>query len=106
MVPLPRVGRQILLKGLRWQVGSGESILCKQNKWVPKYPATLIPIPNHDSSVSWVSQLINQDIDTWNKLVLESNFSSEDVCDFLSIPLSLFRREDSLAWHFIGRAST
>lgn len=47
-----------------------------------------------------VSQLINSVTHTWDVDTLIRNFDRREVNQILSIPLSIFNREDQLVWHF------
>lgn len=91
----------MLFDGMRWQIGTDNSILCKEDKWIPEdYPSRPIPKQNHNHSIILVSQLIDQSSCSWNRGILEENFSQEDVQSMLAIPIPLFAREDSLFWFF------
>uniref|UniRef100_A0A803NT94 Reverse transcriptase domain-containing protein n=1 Tax=Cannabis sativa TaxID=3483 RepID=A0A803NT94_CANSA len=89
-------GRDLLLKGLRWKIGSGRNVHCASDPWLPgnttMTPFTYTGDPSftveHYISIHW----------TWDLRILQTHFGDIDIQRILSIPLSPFPREDKLIW--------
>ncbi|KAJ9182498.1 hypothetical protein P3X46_006489 [Hevea brasiliensis] len=58
---------------------------------------------DHDASVVWVHQLINQNSHSWNYERLQQNFHEEEIKCISAIPVGLFRQKDQLIWHYDKR---
>ncbi|XP_028076555.1 uncharacterized protein LOC114278664 [Camellia sinensis] len=94
-------GRDLLLKGLRWQVGNGASIQFWEDRWIPK---------NHNFHVQTgrppecgpiaVSEVINQHRKEWDHHKLKPMVGEHDFANIISIPISVKDKTDSLVWHF------
>ena len=94
-------GREILNQGIRWHVGNGENIFCKEDVWVPLlFPDKPHLKEGHDTDITRVVQLINPSTKLWDATILSRNFEPADVEKIRAIPLSIFAREDRLVWHF------
>ena len=92
--------KETLKEGLRWHVGSGESIHIWGDKWLPS-PSTyrVISPPRLLPETTTVDQLIQSESMTWNKELISQIFCTRDVEMILSIPLSHRCPRDSLIWH-------
>ncbi|KAJ9136337.1 hypothetical protein P3X46_033428 [Hevea brasiliensis] len=94
-------GRRVIEKGVRWQVSNWQSVLCKVDNWVPNcFPNPPKVKPQHDESVVWVKQLMNDSEPSWDIHQLKENFVEEDVNNILVIAIVIFRRDDQITWHF------
>ncbi|XP_021631810.1 uncharacterized protein LOC110629204 [Manihot esculenta] len=90
-----------VLKGIRWHVGNGENIFCKEDIWVPLlFPDKPRLKEGHATDITRVVQLINPSTKLWDATILSQNFKPADVEKIKAIPLSIFAREDRLVWHF------
>ena len=92
--------KEVLIMGLRWQVGSGEKIKVWHDKWIPS-PSTykvISPISSLADDAT-VDQLINPVTIRWDVSMLESVFLARDVDLIQSIPLSKRKPKDVLIWH-------
>lgn len=94
-------GREILLKGIRWQVGNGNSILFWSDNWIPiskdfKVHTARPP----DCSVVYARDLIDARTKSWKEQDLRALVSKEEADAILSIPISQCGKEDFLIWHF------
>lgn len=83
------VGRALLVKGLRWQVGDGKSISIWGHKWVPALE-NFIPHPSlfRSTPVSMVADLINPVSKEWNREALSILFDFPVKQAILSISIS------------------
>jgi hypothetical protein len=92
--------KETLKEGLKWHVGSGESIHIWGDKWLPS-PSTyrVISPPRLLPETATVDQLIQSESMTWNKELISQIFCTRDVEMILSIPLSRRCPRDSLIWH-------
>ncbi|XP_043814057.1 uncharacterized protein LOC122723980 [Manihot esculenta] len=93
--------REILNQGIRWHVGNGENIFCKEDVWVPLlFPGKPHLKEGHDTYITRVVQLINPSSKLWDATILSRNFEPADVEKIRAITLSIFAREDWLVWNF------
>lgn len=94
-------GVEHLTKGLRWYVGNGQFIFCKEVSWFLlfflKKPRVKL---GHDMSISRVSQMFSSITHSWNLSTLNAIFEQDDIKHILVIPLSPFEREGCIIWHF------
>ena len=91
-------GREALQKGLVKRVGTGSTISIWEDKWIPGL-STLQPtvIPG-GTTLSWVSELINEENWTWKRDLIRDVFIPPEAEAILNIPLRHGGVEDFLAW--------
>lgn len=90
-------GRDLLVKGLRWQVQDGSCIDFWEVKWTPSLPSFRVSTPRPlGRDVNRVADVIDQRKGTWRKQL----FSKEEVKAIGSIPISKFKRKELLVWHY------
>ena len=90
-------GRDVLLKGARWRVGSGENISFWNDAWLPssEHPRILSDmVPGFEDGR--VSDLINPGTKTWDANIVHGLLSPEEAALVLSIPLSCTTMEDKI----------
>ncbi|CAL1394015.1 unnamed protein product [Linum trigynum] len=83
-------GRDLLIRGLRWQVGTGSSILVSDDNWLPTSttpPSSPKLLPGCYPASPFVSSLIGQDTGEWCLSLLQVLFDVSTVKLILSIPL-------------------
>lgn len=92
-------GRQVILKGYRWRIGSGKNISVFRSNWIPR-PSTFQPIftPNLPPEAT-VAVLIDNE-NKWKPDLIQSMFLKEDAEAILSIPLPRRKRKDQVIWHY------
>ncbi|KAL0403882.1 UNVERIFIED_CONTAM: putative mitochondrial protein [Sesamum radiatum] len=91
--------RNLIMAGLRWQIGAGRNVRIWTDSWIPR-PITfqVITAPNTLSLQALVSELITGE-GAWNEAVVQEIFCQEDANAILAISPDLGRL-DSLRWHF------
>ncbi|KAG5522106.1 hypothetical protein RHGRI_034338 [Rhododendron griersonianum] len=94
-------GRNLLLKGLRWQVQDGKSIDFWADAWIPSLPNFKVPIPRPaNSAINKVVDIIDDNSGQWDIQKMLVEIPVEVVNAILEIPLARVGRADQLAWHF------
>jgi hypothetical protein len=85
-------------EGLFWRIGNGENTKIWGDKWVPM-PTTFAiqSVPRVLDQDAKVVELIDKDLHGWNKGMLESLFSIDEVNAILSIPISP-NQSDVVIW--------
>ncbi|BFG14167.1 hypothetical protein CerSpe_004410 [Prunus speciosa] len=92
--------KQVLERGMRWQVGNGSSIRVWFDKWIPRLPSfQVLSPPPHDSFRNLrVDALLEAD-GNWNFRLLHDLFPVGEVEAISSIPLSFRKPQDRRIWH-------
>lgn len=82
------VSRELLLKGMRWRVGSGLEISAWSDPWLPtSYPFLPVNNPPAELSSSVVSDFISPSR-CWDKQKVLTSFEASDAAIILAMPLS------------------
>ncbi|KAL6194442.1 hypothetical protein ACLB2K_035526 [Fragaria x ananassa] len=94
-------GKELLSKGIRYQIGSGSDVSVWQDPWIPR-PYTFRPYSGMMEGLEKlkVADLIDPDNREWMRDWLEELFFANEVELIMRIPLSKRNREDKLVWHF------
>ena len=81
-------GREVLLKGAKWRVGSGESINAWLDAWLPSldHPRIQSPIVEGFEDIK-VQDLIDLVTHSWDDCLIHGLFNTNEVCLIKSIPL-------------------
>ncbi|XP_062014142.1 uncharacterized protein LOC133730599 [Rosa rugosa] len=97
-------GREVLKKGLRFQVGDGSGISVWKDPWIA-LPLSFKPFsPIMEGTEDFmVADLIDRENGEWLLDLLDELFTNGEVENIASIPLSLRGAEDRLIWHFDRR---
>lgn len=102
-------GRDVLLKVIRWQIGTGEQISIWNDFWLPSpLPISLNSCLSDDAPISSflslknaiVNKLFNPGKLEWNANLVSSLFPRDISSSILSIPLSQCGFEDRFVWGF------
>ncbi|CAN1180860.1 hypothetical protein LINPERHAP2_LOCUS35010 [Linum perenne] len=93
--------RDLLIRGLRLQVGTGVRIAAFRDNWIPDIPPR--PPTRISSALPWdpattVSVFIDNGL--WDGLMHNQVFSPVDVSIINSIPLPLEELPDQFVWQF------
>ena len=94
-------GRDLLLKGARWRVGSGEAISVWNDAWLPSTTHPRIEaqvVPGFEDLK--VSALIDPAMKKWDLNMLNGLFTTQEVELISSIPLCPNVVEDVIVWPF------
>ncbi|KAM6574984.1 uncharacterized protein LOC115696372 [Cannabis sativa] len=91
-------GRELLVKGLRLKVGTGNNIRCAVDSWIPGHKG-FKPYCYTGAHTNHVADYITATRE-WNIECLQSDFSTPDVDNILKIPLSFLPVNDRWIWHY------
>ncbi|CAI0386228.1 unnamed protein product, partial [Linum tenue] len=95
------LGRDLLLQGLRWLVGSGTQIHITNDCWLPTTPPSCPKLLPHAVLPSTqVSSLIDHSNGSWKMELLQSLFDAATVKVILMIPLPQLPMADKCIWHY------
>lgn len=91
--------RDVVRKGLVWQVGNGQSVCIREDKWLPGQicKSVMIPPPSVPPDAK-VSLLIDPESATWKVDRVQQLFMPLVAMLILSIPLSARFPLDHLIW--------
>ena len=91
--------KSLLLEGLKWRVGNGESINVWEDSWFLENNAHLVPSPHGNMNGEMrVSELLDFENGGWNVAVVNATFAGGERQWVLDIPLPLSWRGDSRYW--------
>lgn len=91
-------GKEVLLKGLGWVVGSGQSINIWSEPWLGSdRPLAPMGPPTESNRNTLVSDLIHSQSGEWNVEAIRLHLPQYEV-QIRTIPLSQFSMEDELVW--------
>lgn len=99
-------GREVLAKGLRYQIGDGRCVSIWNDPWIP-LPHSFKPfsLPLEGTEMWNVEDIIDPESRTWNATMVENLFTKMEADLILSIPLSHRPSEDKLVWHHDRKGS-
>ncbi|KAL6133592.1 hypothetical protein ACLB2K_065827 [Fragaria x ananassa] len=94
-------GKELLLKGVRYQISTGENVSVWDDPWIPR-PHTFKPYSGVMEGLEElkVVDLIDPDSLEWMVDLLEELFFDDEVDMIKKIPLSVRNPPDRLVWHF------
>jgi hypothetical protein len=91
-------GRELLVKGIRWGVGNGESINVLNDNCIPGLsPGTFKTVEELPADTK-VCFFLNNGTNTWNMERVNSFFTAEMAAVILQIPVSRQGGKDFLSW--------
>jgi hypothetical protein len=91
-------GRELLLKGIRWCVGNGESINVLMDNWIPGLPPGTFKLVEELPMDTKVCFFLNTESNSWNVDKVYSFFTEEMAAVILQIPVSRHGGDDFIAW--------
>ena len=90
-------GRDLLLKGIIWRVGTGSFIEIRNDPWIPDLEGFRIMDPNQiPEHIQTVAHIILQNPVRWDREMISSSFSDQDAKAILELPLNQTSREDNM----------
>lgn len=94
-------GREILARGIRYQVGDGSSISLWNGPWLP-LPHNFGPYSSPmEGSETWVvGHIIDHEEKVWMPHMINELFTEAEAEIIMKIPLSHRGGEDRIVWHF------
>lgn len=93
-------GKDLLHKGIRWNVGNGDSIKFWEDEWVPGLTGAKInSLPPEQCDWIKVADFIDQSNQSWDVEKLRNCVSEEETRAILKIPISISKCPDKLIWH-------
>ncbi|XP_062021202.1 uncharacterized protein LOC133737713 [Rosa rugosa] len=94
-------GREVLARGLRYQIGSGTNVSVWEDPWLPlPYNFKPFSTPMVGTEDWLVSDLIDSEQQEWIQPVIEELFTEREMEIILGIPLSLRPVGDRKVWHY------
>lgn len=80
-------------------MGDESPIRVIRDRWITNYPTNRVVHLPVDVDGEWsVSDLIDRDLQWWDRGFIERNFHSKDAAAILRIPLSRRQIADSIFW--------
>lgn len=91
--------KDMLRRGIRWQIGSGTEVCTWSDPWLPK-PPSFLPLPRHHevSNSSRVADFILPSR-CWDNNKIMETFEASDAELILTLPLSDRLTVDKRVWH-------
>jgi hypothetical protein len=90
-------GKNLLLQGIVWHIGDGNSLRINGDKWVLDAPCHQICPKVYIPNELKVSTLIDNNTRQWNQKLVSTCFSPSDADKILSMPLSFCLFSDRVA---------
>ncbi|CAL1359832.1 unnamed protein product [Linum trigynum] len=93
----------LLERGLRWQVGNGQSVSLLQSNWIPGYqldPPAYNPRILPEGGDPLVAEVIREGGGRWSDGMLSQWFDPPTCKAIKAIPLPRRDVPDKLIWHF------
>ncbi|KAH9695348.1 putative reverse transcriptase/RNA-dependent DNA polymerase [Citrus sinensis] len=92
-------GRQIMQKGLRWKIGSGNQVCIYKSNWLPRPEAFKPFSPPTLDIQAVVADLIDEN-QNWKKEMIYQHFMKEDAAMIVRIQLPNTPKPDQYLWHY------
>ena len=91
--------QQLVKRGLRWQVGDGQSIRIWQDQWLSTRNTYRVVTPERaGNQIKMVWELLREENLEWNTKLVREIFLPQDAEAILSIPISESRARDRMVW--------
>lgn len=93
-------GREVLAKGLRYQIGNDRYVSIWNNPWIP-LPHSFKPfcLPLEGTELWKAEDIIDPESRAWNATMVENLSTKMEAELILSIPLSHRPNDDRMVWH-------
>lgn len=101
-------GRDLLKKGIRWEVGNKKKINLREDKWIPTIRGMKIrsnkPINNQ---IEKLSDVINIQERIWNEAILKEHIAEEEIEEIKrNIFISQNNQENRITWYHDKKDNT
>ncbi|XP_075670045.1 uncharacterized protein LOC142639793 [Castanea sativa] len=92
-------GREVIMRGMRWRIGDGNSVRIYHDKWLPatEHGRVFSPVSNSNSE-ALVSTLIDHETCSWREAEVDRLFLPMEASIIKAIPLSFSNRCDTIFW--------
>ncbi|XP_074377605.1 uncharacterized protein LOC141719122 [Apium graveolens] len=90
--------RDLLKEGIRWRVGSGETILIRDQPWLLLEDNPYITINHQALENKTVASLLRTDMKKWDVDIVKDIFNDRDQRCILIIPLVADNNADTMYW--------
>ncbi|XP_052488035.1 uncharacterized protein LOC105772073 [Gossypium raimondii] len=90
--------KKLLLDGLCWRVGIGNSISIWNDRWIPGVTEDNLQNNSRNDGIRLVSDLINEGSKTWNRDLIVNTFTMDIAKKIMQIPLSKSSQADFQVW--------
>lgn len=91
-------GKEIILEGSRWKIGTGEEVSAMGDTWIPR-PSLFSFIDPPNVPVETVVAELKSGNGKWDENLVRNMFGLEDAEEILSIPTSDFGVKDIETFH-------
>ncbi|KAL5568114.1 hypothetical protein UlMin_024689 [Ulmus minor] len=95
-------GRELLMQGSHWKIGSGNDTYIYHDRWLPRDGSFRISSPRVLGELSKVS-LLKTATGQWNSSLITDSFHPDEAAAILSLPTPNRPIADSLTWHYNKR---
>ena len=98
--------REVLGRGLRWNIGHGQSARIRIDRWIPTPNSFKVVSPqpqNFESEL--VENLLDREIGGWDINLVKNSFLPYEMEAILSIPISHSLPDDALVWAWTQRGN-
>lgn len=93
--------RDVIQKGMVWQIGNGQSMCVKEDKWLPrKASSSIISTLPAVLPETRVSSLIDADRWEWKSELIQKLFLPSEASMIMGIPLSIRNTMDRVVWAY------
>ena len=89
----------LLIRGIVWRVGDGESIKVWTDPWIPRGSTRRVISQRGNNLITKVVELIDPSTNSWDMELVQQTFMPDDANIILQIPIHEHSR-DFIAWHF------
>ncbi|XP_033141159.1 uncharacterized protein LOC117131994 [Brassica rapa] len=93
-------GRDLITKGVRFVIGSGNMIDTWNDPWLPTTPPRPLAPLSDQTGNGKVSDFIRQDQKEWNEELVRNTMNHDDAEEILAIRLCSSSETDQLVWHY------
>lgn len=97
--------REVLGRGLRWNIGNGKRVRIWANSWIPTPNSFIVSPRPQNFEGDLVENLLYREIRGWDLNLVKDIFLPYEAESILSIPISHSFPDDALVWAWTQRSS-